>query len=465
MSSNVKKYEWILFLILAVFLLSVQFIQHGSYGLDGDMTAICLPIETYEPAFKDPFGFELLKSNPKLYSGTNRFFCTYFCYLYLNKVPLWLQHVTSPMYSVFLAIQCFKMLTLMLGILVIFIFVRLFTPSKLVHFPLVACFTLLLFQNEGFYEQIGIIDHSIVYTFFYGFSILLIFLLFYPFVKSYVRHRSLNILFIEWLYVLPLMLIVPFFGSINAPFVLYSILFCVVFFVFSPKVRPSISYKTFTLLVFLFLLCLYSQYISYFNIENPTSSPSVMERYRLLAKGIFYLFSKHVGLGILLSIICFNIYWLSIKNHKLLRQSILFILTFTLGYLFLLPLGGFREYRPFIIRYDNFIPISLLIFIVLLATSAKVYKSLPMASLYKRTGVLVVALIFFLNNFQFSEDRKHTELELKKIQKSSVFSVKINNNVKILNWKNTDSPEESYYASLLLRRWKVINRDFRFYQK
>jgi hypothetical protein len=140
-------------------------------------------------------------------------------------------------------------------------------------------------------------------------------------------------------------------------------------------------------------------------------------------------------------------------------------LTFTLGYLFLLPLGGFREYRPFIIRYDNFIPISLLIFIVLLATSAKVYKSLPMASLYKRTGVIIVALIFFLNNFQFSEDRKHTELELKKIQKSSDFSVKINNNVKILNWKNTDSPEESYYASLLLRRWKVINRDFRFYQK
>jgi hypothetical protein len=110
--------------------------------------------------------------------------------------------------------------------------------------------------------------------------------------------------------------------------------------------------------------CLVSIYIGTFNIEN-NNEFSLSQRYNLLPMGLAQLFLVDPGLLLLLVMNGLNLILLRSTNPGTSQQNIIkqawFILFFMLIYLLALPLGGYRSYRPFILRYDTFLPITLML--------------------------------------------------------------------------------------------------------
>ncbi len=90
---------------------------------------------------------------------------------------------------------------------------------------------------------------------------------------------------------------------------------------------------------------------------------SVIDYYARLPLGLFNLIAQKLGWPFLIIFIIMNMIIIRKQEPGKERDQIIrlfnWILIFTLVYILLLPLGGFRWYRPNAIRYDTFIPVTL----------------------------------------------------------------------------------------------------------
>ena len=98
-----------------------------------------------------------------------------------------------------------------------------------------------------------------------------------------------------------------------------------------------------------------------------------------------------------------NIAVIRIKNKddsdsRKIIQLLKFIGLFALIYLLLLPLGGYREYRPYIIRRDTFMPIWMLLFFFYGITTLHIVKNVRMK--LKKFYYLVLLFDFINNSFE-----------------------------------------------------------------
>jgi len=372
-----KRY-WIWLLVLfAVSDLAFTFWRNYQLPLDGDLVAIVLPASWYTQVIHDPFGWTVLTNNA-VYGGTNRFFAHAEMGVYWKTVPRLLQHLIDPISSLYTASALFNTLTqaALIFLLVKYIQAGSSKPREYGDFWIVTALLIPLCQTAGgFYEQVGITDRAITYTFFYGFAVVLLLVLLWPFYLAACRQKPLRLSWLRVILLVGLMVVVAFNGPIDTAIVAVLLLCIIGHWAWQQAQgwrqggawltlnNGWLSRQAVLLLGILASLCVYSLYIGRNNIEN-SHTFTLAQLYQLLPIGVVRYFLYQPELPILWLILLGNyalLRWVVAPSPA--RQQVLLAMgwagLFIAAYVLLLPLGGYRSYRPNLLRNDTALPILL----------------------------------------------------------------------------------------------------------
>lgn len=478
MNSNNYNYSFI-FKVFVLIILSLDigysFRQYYGEPIDGDVPNIVNPAPIYQKVLSDPLGISILKGDEK-YAATNRFSCHWMMRFWFNNV--------YSLFSLFFKdkIKCLYFTAAIFSLFVQYFLIALlavFSTKKIRFWRLsflIPCILLLpFFQSNGFESQIGIIDQCITYTFFYAFPIGLFMLYLIPF---YLIETSTNDIkkgkkSMIAIVSIPFSLFLAFSSPLIAPLVL--LLFPTVIFYlfiekykvadkrdFVDKVKQAISTFPYYLLIpfvsFIFF-GIYSFYIGTFNIENGLSMP-LIDRYYLLFEGIPKYFVAKMGLPFILLILLVNfvINKKRNKNYKISKAT-LFLIFLCFVYVFLLPLGGYRNYRPMIIRNDTFIPITMvLLYYVGKGINLHLTQLKGIYFKYYLIFIATILMVFwFADTPQFNKNECQMN-NLYTIKNSKEDLVVLNSNCTILSWINIADPSWGSNISDLLFKWKITEK-------
>ena len=477
-----KKILFYLTVILVLCDVYYSFTQHYNSKLDGDIPESVLPLPYIEPVFADPFGVKtIIDNNP--HAAPNRFFSHYFEYLWFNSVPFLLQKVADPIHSVYIAAGLYKTIIqiLLIYLLAVFCF-GTFAPFRQQKHWLVILFFCALFQSCGKVRSMGIIDPAVTYTFFYVMPLLFLLLYLLPFIfeefynKKVFRHKIITVI---WCIVFGLLS--NFSGPVNTgtALVFIAVMFLRYAYMYCKQNKEKLNIKDFftfipksfwKYLLPLGVVALYSLYLGTYNTMYSNPIP-LKARFSLLPKGIFEMFINNFGFSILtLGCIINTILLLKSedKDNKQAASIFGWILLFSFIYILLLPFGGYRPYRPYIIRYDTVICISFA-FIFYAGYSTKILFENSLKNKIPRR-IYIAYIIIFAGYFFVIDNptawRNNAEKKaLYKIAKSEDNPVILDNKTSIISWGTITDVAESKRVSKCLQRWGITKQAKLFYYK
>jgi hypothetical protein len=466
----------VLFLLFEV---CFSFYRYQYLPMDGDMISLALG---YNEVKSDPFGLNVLLSNAS-YGGTNRFFAHWLSEKYIKNAPLVFNGFASPIDSVYLAWSFARIITHLFLIWILAVYITgkrtLWDVDVLISAAIIAP----LFQVEGYTHYMTIIGYNLSYTFFYATALCTVALFFLPFFNAAFQRRELrfSLPMIMWLIVL--VIYNAFNGPLNAPVMLVICSFSIAAY-FIIKVNESaeqnilkkliVSVKnTPPHLILIFsiaiLVSLYSLFIGKNNSENLWEPMSLHNRYQRLWQGIYMYYTKKIGPPLLIIMILIN--WILIRYHKQVQsQIILKAIPWFWGivflYILLLPLGGYRPYRPYILRTDTLVPVTLGLILFYGLTTFHIMRTLSFRYKFVYYIVIIACTGVYVNADTKTIKYNICEREaLKKIADSKETFVFIDNNCSVVNWTKTNSYKDSRGATALLQHWGIIDKKKYFYQK
>ncbi len=476
-----KKY---LLLFLLLFDTVYSFQQHYHAPLEGDLARVVVPAEGFDVLMHDPLGMEA-SLQQRIYAAPNRFFAHWLMYGYFRSVPFWLQSVTTPIDSIYLASALVKTVVQLLLLLLLAMYV---CCKELKKEPILLVMVLLapLFQTTGYNGLMGIIEGSITYTFFYAVPSALLLLFFFPFYRSlYIDERLkwsalTQAAMIFFMVVLALNgPLIP--GVVLILFFLFFIHIILLFYknkVFSERKILFITLKKNTDLRFFLsfllfaLLCLYSLYIGQYNIENTSSLLSLQERFARVPMALLGIFTEKLGLPILTLMLIVNTRILAkqsnqaVDNAPTFKQILIWIGCFALLYLLLLPFGGYRVYRPNIVRRDSLQPILLGLFFLYGLSCFLILKKNDFH--YKKIYTAVLCLVALVFTIADEPNFQHNACEraaLEQIAASPETTVRLTSDCTIMAWGKITDPNASSINTKLLKFWGVLKEDKLYYQE
>lgn len=371
-----RKTIFVLAYIAIIVLLSIDWAyslhQYYTTPIDGDLPGAIVPADDVLPILDSPLGFKTLFDGEQ-YPNPNKYFAHSICHLWFNNVPLFLQHFVSPIDSLYLACAIGKLL---MHILLIIIIIIVITGSyRIWSFKSITLALLIttLFQSHGYQAYIGIIDIATTYSFFYALPTIVLLISLLPLLLEVLHNKKIpHRVTILWLVWIPLCTLS---GPLNPG---VALIICFIWFVIAIIKKQKLTFNQKVLLTALSIFSLYSLFLGSYNSINGDHVKPIIQRYIDLPKGLFYILTGKLAWSILITSLITNTILVKHTNatlFKQLKQRWIIILTFSTLYLLLLPLGGYRDYRPYIIRYDTFIPITItMIYICLFYISS--YKIL-----------------------------------------------------------------------------------------
>jgi hypothetical protein len=457
--------------------------QHMHLPIDGDFACIILFEDGYSSVLHDPLGWTILTENA-FYPGPNRFFAHFDMAVYFKTVPFIFQLVADAINSIYLSCGFAKTLIQVLITFVLAMYISgkrsLFNRELL----LVAVLITPLFQASGYHQPMGVIDKSITYTFFYALPLGLLLIFFLPFYKEeYFGEKIKFSIFSKIAFVL-----FAIFLALNGPLIPGVVLVvCPVYLLckwwteYKKSAEPKFIKKAWgaiwkipgTILFYFILFCflsLYSLYLGTHNAENATVTLSLLERYARLPMGLFNLFSVKLGLPLLLFFILLNGYIINKTNNNPVGQKVLNLLKwigiFSLIYILLLPLGGYREYRPNIIRRDTFMPVIIGMMYIYGLSTFFILKNnmLPYRKLYY-IAVIVFLLIFTIADEPMIKDNQCEKEALRKLVVSDQKITLLENDCTVMGWTKFKDYNLTKNNSKILIYWGVLKEEKLYYQK
>ena len=481
--------------LLAAFVLldlALTFWQNYQLPLDGDLVAIVLPAPWYRQVLHDPFGWSVLTQNV-VYAGSNRFFAHASMELYWKSVPRLLQHFTSPISSLYAASALFMTATQALLLFGLAAYVRRAsgrtgwaapTTGSATSFWVAAALLTPLFQTVGFYTQMGITNRAVTYTFFYTLPLALLLGLLWPFFRAACRQEPLRPHPLQAALLLGLMVVLTFNGPVATASLAVLLLGLGLYWLRQhwqaapprPQLNPPgmawLSGPASILLLLLAALCLYSLYIGRNNAENDPSH-SLGELYRLLPQGIWRQLTWQPGLPVLLALLLLNA-WLVRRwvPASLEGQRILFILhavgLFAVGYVLLLPFGGYRSYRPLLLRNDSILPITLGVIFAYGASTYFLVEQLQ-GTAHRRYLTLVglTAAFFTIADCRLTprEPNDCQRASLEQLARAPAPIVQIGPTCTVLSWTPIIDFHQSEYNAEMLRYWGVTTEKKLYFQQ
>lgn len=424
--------------------LAYSFYQHMQQPIHGDLVAIVLPEPHYAKVLEEPFGFAAIIDGER-YAGSNRFMIHRSLKAWFDHVPHFLQHFTDPVTSLYAASAIFKTLLQLFLCLILAAYMRGAFAWRDWRFWLIALCVAPFIQVFGFRSQMGIIDPSIVYTFFYAFPLSLLLLFFFPFYTGHTLPRWQRI---AWVL---LATFLAFSGPLIGPL---AVLTCGALLILDLFFFSEGKYNR-LLLGYLLAASLYSVYLGSFNVENG-AGPAVLERYALMPQGLARMILNKLAwpaiiIASVVSLILYRKKGLHITYPQ--RWNAILIMFAILGaYLLLLPLGGYRPYRPYIIRYDTFMPGTFIILIALGSTAFRIISQ-QAKSWY---SLIIIALLFIFWNADRPKPANACEKAyLTQIGKEP--QKPFPDDCAVLSWKPVKSPQEAESIRAMLERWGIVH--------
>lgn len=472
----------VLFWLLVFFVLLdliYSYAQNYQLPLDGDMAEIILPAPSCLKVMQDPFGWASLMRD-EVYVAPNRFFAHASMMLYFKSVPFWLQKLTDPVNSLYVACALFK--TVVQGLLLYLLGVYISNTYSLRRLELWVAVALLvpLFQTSGFNVQMGVIDHSTTYTFFYAFSMTLLLVLLLPFYQAAYRQQPLRLHWLQQAALVGLMVVLAF----NAPIVIGTTGVLIIGIgghllikywstgSEATKLQVKQLRPVLLLLGVFAVLCVYSLYIGRNDAENLTHTLPVLERYKVLPYGLFRQLAVKPGLPLLLLLIGVNVYLIQRKapatpeSRRLVRIA-RWVGLFAVVYIVLLPLGGYRNYRPLILRRDSFLPVTLGLFYFYGLSSYYLLQQLPARPrrFYLAGLLLFCALFLGVDRLKIKADNNACERQaLERLAGASEPIVRLDAGCNVMSWQPITQPVFSEVNAQLLEYWGVTQGKKLYYQ-
>ena len=476
-----KQILYLLFLSLLVLDISYSFLQYRSTQIHGDIAGGVVPAKQVKPILKSPFGLQLVfaSSTKEKYPNPNRFFSHWALYKYFRKMPIFLQKFVPPIESVYLASGLIKIIT---HIFLIFVLAALITHKKInsLNFLLAALLVSPLFQTNG-YKKMTIVNEAITYTFFYAIPFLILVLFLAAFYKLIVFNEVQKWGLLKSISLWGLVIIIPFSGPLNTGIFLIVALLVFASYFIKMNIRSLTSLRKLRhttqqipnniklYFIPLFFLSLYSLYLSRLGspFENGLNIPTILERYQRLPFGLFYTLTTKLGFPLLIIAVLLNLHLIS-KHYpsakgRIIIKSAQWFFAFSLLYILALPLGGYRPYRPNIIRQDTFIPITYaLIYLFGTSTYYLLFRFRKNKNIYF-SWILLLLLIYKSVDLPYLNDNIKEKNALQKIAKSSEQIVPLDCNCEILSWHVIQTPEESELNSKLLQIWRITESPKLYY--
>lgn len=371
--------------VFLILLLDCFFSIRNFYNttLDGDLALIVAPSGDYQSVLMNPLGVGVWKDGHAT-AATNRFAAHYGFGLWMNNVPRLLPSGgVDALYSTVAILKGLTHFGLML--LLLYVLLRI-TPITTAEKGLTLLIISSLFQDSGAMALFfSVINTSITYTFFYSTQIFLLGL----FLSLLFLSENVSVLMV--VLVLLGTPILALGGPLNAPVMGIGGLI----FLLYRKLLSGLKENKFDLkdmiVVYIFMWAAYSFWLGQFNTEHSWASLPLSERFVRMGQGIMIMIEPWRGAWFFLSpVIAFNL-TVIFKSNKNKRMMGLYLVLglFVLMWLFLLPLGGYREYRPYILRGDTLLPVNLILIWVfahssVLVSREKTYLIIPalLCSLY-----------------------------------------------------------------------------------
>ncbi|MBN2681866.1 MAG: hypothetical protein JXR58_05120 [Bacteroidales bacterium] len=470
------------FLFTALLLADIgfSFLQHYYTPFDGDMAGGIVPAQDVKPILDSPLGIKIFTDNTT-YPNPNKYFCHWSFYQYFNNVPLFLQKFYSPINSAYLSCAIAKTL---IQFIIILLLSLLISGNRLKYdFLLAAVLITPLFQINGYRSYMGIIDPSTTYTFFYALPTILILLYFLPLFLKYYYGLDLNRLkYFKYLWI-PLALISSLSGPLNPgiSLVVCFLLFINVIYRNLKKSNDGNVYSRLKLAIikipkdyffYLMPLCafsIYSLFLVSFNSVDLSNKMPLSVLYSRLPEGLFNLFTQKLGFPILFVIIITNTLIINYKlrgdDGKKILNIFKWIGFFAIMYILLLPLGGYRDYRPLVLRYDTIIPITLSLMFIFGKTTMFILKNISRKQKYWYIPLVILVLLIFTNADEPKFDENLCERNaINQIVNSKDSIVKIDNNCTVLSWTIITNPKDSELNIKLLKKWNIISETQLYYQ-
>ncbi|KUG08376.1 hypothetical protein ASU33_09400 [Solirubrum puertoriconensis] len=473
--------HWLLLLPLLLDL-GYSYVQHLNVPHDGDMVAHVLPRPWYTLILDDPLGLKVLLQN-QYYSSPNRYFAFATLYQYMHNVPLWLQAFVDPIYSTYMACAIAKTIiqAALISLLAYYAGERVSLSAKV--FLIAALLATPFFQTAGFHEEIGIIDRSITYTIFYALPLALLLVYFLPFYRRFFAQAQKQVSVI-WHIILPAFAVVLALNGPLIPAVAGLMSGAMLLYLWQRNYsQRSNSSETFVIkawsairnlpwgvtaqFCFLILVCAYSLYIGTHNSENITTY-TLAQRYEKLWLGIPIMLGGSWAFPLLFFATLFNVavvaFGFKDEKAKALRKTALWLLALAALYLALLPLGGYRDVRPYILRRDTIIPVTLC-FIYLFSTTS-IYLLSRFANGYKYAYIAALAaLVWFYSATDRSNLRENNceVAALQTIAQSKEKVVHLESDCSIMNWGTITDSKYSEEQGKMLHYWRITKEEKRFY--
>ena len=475
----------LLIFILVIFLLgdlTYSFLQYYYIPLDGDISAGVVPSSFVQQLLDDPFGFQMLSTGEK-HVNPNRFFAHFFFKEYMQKVPIFLQRLTDPITSVYFAGALLKIMT---HLLVIFIISSLISGTKYIldkNFLICATLITPLIQANGYWEHMGINDHSITYTFFYALPVVILMLYLMNLYQIVYQTEVPKINILKSMVLLAFAIILPLSGPLIPGLILIVSALTGFYFLQNPDRSENlfsfgnlfstlrrIPFSVFLLLVPACLVSLYSMFLGRYDLNYSIETIPIADRYLKLPLGIYYQISQSLGVPLLLIIIGVNVFLIKKRFNSTEGRKIVgtlkWIGIFTVVYLLLLPLGGYRPYRPNILRYDTFMPIVIALFYFYGKSSFFLLRNLKS----KSQKIYLIGL-FVLFGIYMNSDRLETEA-YRCERKSIEFLVNSPDTITILPtdcnvmaWQDIfESPKRSELNAEMMQFWGITKEKKLYYQ-
>jgi len=479
--SNAK----LLTLIIVIFLLgdtAYSFLQYYYIPLDGDIAGGVVPIAEVKEILNDPFGFHLLSTGEE-HINPNRYFSHFFLKEYMGNVPLWLQSFTNPITSVYLACALLK---ISIHLLVLFILAALISSTKIIwdkKFLISAALIAPLIQANGYWGHMGINDKATTYCFFYALPIVMLMLFFMPFYRMVFKEEKVKFGPVKSVLLISMAIVLPLSGPLSPAIALLISALTGIYFILKyyktsdsfsfNGLRNSISKVPKPIVFFLgliSLISLYSLFLGMYDSNYSTDAIPLGERYLKLPLGIYYQISQSLGVPLLLITIGANFYLIKKKyassEGKKINNTLKWIGSFAAIYLILLPLGGYRPYRIYILRYDTFIPITIAL---LYYYGHSTYFLLNQMELHFRkiyiVGLLAIFAIY-MNSDRLKTDEYQCEHEaINYLANSPDEIILLPTQCNVMSWTTFSDPMESENNAILLKHWNITKEKKLYYYK
>ena len=462
-----QKEYWagIIFALLILADTAYTFRQHQMVPLDGDMPSLILPAPHYEAVLTEPFGWAAA-TGEATYASPNRFFVHWAMYHYFRAAPAAVSAMADPVTGVVWSAAFAKTSAhLLLLLLLAWLAGRGSGPTQVL---LGAVLILPLFQSAGPYNPVmGLIEPSPAYTFFYAWPSVLMLSWLALAAKAYTGTCPRP--FWETLALLALTLVLPFTGPL-IPGVIVVGASVGLGQIVVKKGRgwwtvdqPKLPLSHWAMAALLSLLGLYSLFLGTLSTEQQ-ESVGLLARYEKLPFGLWKILTNKPGLPLLILGITLQFLllrrWPSARSRAWARTEVRYLLGFILLYILLLPLGGYRDYRPDIVRRDTLQPVLLILFylwgkaslLLIRTTGRRIAPLLP-------TMVLLVG--FTVADWTKVGQPSCQERTLRTMSRSAQDTIRLSPDCRILTWPAIPD-QDTRLSSELLVLWGILGEGQHF---